>query len=368
MRVTLDYRPALSFPQSGIGRQNIALEQAINDVSSVDLRLVTPAPADHSIRQTAACPLWSTASIQGQHRLPLRLRFEGLFLPRYLREQAIDIHINNFNMGLPLGCKPGKTRYVLQLHDLFQLTQKNHHGSPIKERIYRYTDALSIRYSIWRADRIWTPSQFTANEVTRYYPWAQKKLRVLPNLVNDAPAETSLSPSLNIPARFWLAVGTREPRKNIPWFINQWMQARQTNAAIPDLALVGDSDVIPQNQRQLPGLHFYNHLQDQDLYALYRRAERLWQPSFAEGFGLPIVEALSVGTAVAVATGSALDEVAPKDAPRFASDDGPALIKLMHELAAQPLNDREKAIAYAQRFQRQAYNQRVIELLKELAP
>ncbi len=368
MRVTLDYRPAISFPKSGIGRQNIALEQALSCIPSVDLRLITPAPFDHPIRQSAVCPTWEIKSVNGQHRLPLRLRFEGLFLARYLREQSIDIHINNFNMGLPLGLKPRGTRYILQLHDLFQLTLQNHHSSALKERIYRCTDALSIRYSIWCADRIWTPSKFTADQVTLHYPWAREKLRVLPNLVEEAPRDISLPAHLNVPARFWLAVGTREPRKNIPWFVTQWAQARQTNAAVPDLVLVGERNDIPYKQRQLPGLHFHHDLQDQELYALYRRTERLWQPSFAEGFGLPIIEALSVGTAIAVARGSALDEIAPTDSPRFAPDDGPALIKLMHELAIAPKHDRQQAIIHARRFQRQAYQQRLLELLKELTP
>ncbi|MEN1226717.1 glycosyltransferase, partial [Pseudomonas aeruginosa] len=62
-------------------------------------------------------------------------------------------------------------------------------------------------------------------------------------------------------------------------------------------------------------------------------AERLWQPSYAEGFGLPVVEALSVGTPVAVASGTSLDEITPPSAPRFSPTDGAALERLMLRLA-----------------------------------
>ena len=78
---------------------------------------------------------------------------------------------------------------------------------------------------------------------------------------------------------------------------------------MPPLVLVGSLDHLPEEQRGLPGLHALGGLDDAELHALYRQAERLWQPSYAEGFGLPVVEALSVGTPVAVASGTSLDEV-----------------------------------------------------------
>ncbi|MDT1028295.1 glycosyltransferase family 1 protein, partial [Pseudomonas paraeruginosa] len=58
--------------------------------------------------------------------------------------------------------------------------------------------------------------------------------------------------------------------------------------------------------------------------------------SYAEGFGLPVVEALSVGTPVAVASGTSLDEITPPSAPRFSPTDGAARERLMLRLADAP--------------------------------
>ncbi len=100
-------------------------------------------------------PRWA-APLDSVHRLPDRLRFEGAWLPQALRDAGIEIYVANINMGLPLGRKPAGMRYVLQLHDLFQLTQQNNHGSRLKARIYRLTDYLSIAWSLKVADQIWT--------------------------------------------------------------------------------------------------------------------------------------------------------------------------------------------------------------------
>ncbi|MCF5422415.1 glycosyltransferase, partial [Pseudomonas syringae] len=188
MRIGLDYRAAAGYPISGIGRQNLALEQAFREHPDVQLQLFGVAPYDHPVRRVMHAPRWA-APLNSVHRLPDRLRFEGQFLPAALRDAGIQIYVANINMGLPLGRKPADIRYVLQLHDLFQLTQHNSHGSRLKARIYRMTDYLSIAWSLKVADQIWVPSQFTANEAARMFPRIKAKLRVIPLLVEAFKGE-----------------------------------------------------------------------------------------------------------------------------------------------------------------------------------
>lgn len=364
MRVGLDYRPGISNPNNGIGRQNVALASVLSDLPGVELQLFTPAPLDHPIRAKAHCPAWD-CSVDGQHRLPRRLRFELGYLPTALKRAGIDVHISTFNMGLPLPPRPPGIRYVLQLHDLFQLHLKNRHSSWLRETVYRISDNLSIRYSVSVADRIWTPSRFSADEVARTFPWAADKVRVLPNLVPTCTLQPT-TPSAGLPERFWLAVGTREPRKNIPWFVEHWAQARSTDPTIPDLVLVGGGEFIPPQQRNLAGLHLMPTLDDAELQGLYHAAERLWHPSYAEGFGLPVIEAMAAGTPVAVASGTSLDEIVPPGTPRFSPHDGAALVVLMHELAHARPSDPQALRTWAQRFSEQPYRARVTELLQEL--
>ncbi|SDU93392.1 glycosyltransferase family 4 protein [Pseudomonas sihuiensis] len=364
MRVGLDYRPGISNPHNGIGRQNLALAKVLEELPGVDLHLFTPAPLDHPLRATAHCPTWDS-TVDGQHRLPRRLRFELGYMPWALRRAGIDVHISTFNMGLPLPPRPSGVRYVLQLHDLFQLHLKNHHATWLRETVYRISDNLSIRYSVNVADRIWTPSQYSADEVARVFPSAAPKVRVLSNLVPSSTLEPML-PEQPLPSRFWLLVGTREPRKNIAWFIEHWHKARLTDPAIPDLVLVGGGEFVAPQQRELPGVHLMPTLGDAELQGLYGAAERLWHPSYAEGFGLPVIEAMAVGTPVAVASGTSLDEIVPEGTPRFSPYDAAAVIELMHRLARPDEPDRQVLRDWARRYAEQPYRARVAELLQEL--
>ncbi|MBI7207188.1 glycosyltransferase family 4 protein, partial [Pseudomonas aeruginosa] len=316
MRIGLDYRTVGSSPHSGISRQVYAMEQALESLPGTQVTRFTVAPLDDPLRQRAVCPPWGCPRT-AMHQPHQRLRFEAGFLPRALREQDIDLYISTFNMGLPLPPRPPGVRYALLIHDLFQITLKNYHANRLKALVYRVSDYLSIAYALRVADRVWTPSQYSADEAVRLFPGVAGKVRVLPNQVDGFAGEPADLSARGLPPRYWLLVGTRELRKNVPWFVSAWARARAQAPGVPPLVLVGSLDHLPEEQRGLPGLHALGGLDDAELHALYRQAERLWQPSYAEGFGLPVVEALSVGTPVAVASGTSLDEVTPPwGAPR----------------------------------------------------
>jgi len=365
MRVALDYRAATVAPSSGIARQVKALEQALCARDDTQLVLFSEAPLDHPQRLTAACPDWQSP-MEGLQRPQVRLRFERRFLPAAIRQHTIDLYIATANMGLPIGQKPAGTRYVLVLHDLFQLTQRNFHRSRLKALAYRLIDSASIAWSIWIADEVWCPSRFSCNEAARLFPWAKPKFRVLNNLVpeyQDAPGQL---PS-GLPERYWLAVGTREPRKNMAFFVENWHACRLENPQVPELVLVGHASDLPPALNELPGLHWVNGVSDAQLHALYLNADCLWQPSYAEGFGLPVIEALSAGTPVAVARGSALEEVAPPSARRFDAGDRDQLkTALIDQAQDESTTDPQTLRDWARQFAEPAYRQRLDALLAAL--
>lgn len=366
MRVAIDYRPVTAAPYSGIAKQVLAMEQALLAAGHTVLRM-TEAPLQHAHRSLCLCPDWPNET-HGLHRPTARWRFEACFLPKALASHAVDVYIATANMGLPVSFKPVPYLRMLLLHDVFQLTAHNRHQSRLKKALYRAIDWLSIWFSVRSADRILTPSQFSADEIQRLFPAAAGKIAVLPNAVSYSPLQAPARPA-DLEAPYWLLVGTREPRKNITWFIEQWWLARQRHANIPDLVLVGSVADLPPHQQSLPGIHIKQQLSEAALNTLYYHAHMLWQPSYAEGFGLPVIEAMAQGTPVAVATGSALDEVASPDSDRFSPQDGTALVQLMISRADyQTLHApaaRATLQAWAQQFDHTHYQQRLLALIND---
>lgn len=369
MRIGLDFRAVTAAPYSGVARQALALYDTLRQRPATEVLPFTAAPADHPHRTKAVCP--SRASpVSGLHRPAERWRFERQFLPEALRVHDIDAYVATVNMGLPVGLdarQKRRTRWVLQVHDVFQLTLRNRHQSAWREVAYRLIDHLSIRHATRLADAIWVPSDHTAESLRTVLPDTAGRIRVLPNAVPFEPWQR-IQKDVFAPLRYWLLVGTREPRKNIPWFVAAWSRARQQRPdLIPDLVLIGHPDDLPGAPS---GVRFVHGIDDAQLSSWYRQAERLWHPAYAEGFGLPVIEAAACGTPVATATGSSLDEVTPPGAPRFDPHDGQALVALMLTLAQHgraPAEGAEHLRQWALRHDLGPYARRVDELLAELA-
>lgn len=369
MRVGIDIRPLTAAPYSGVGRQALALYNTLRLRPDTDVVPFTNAPLTH-VHRTWACAPPRPAAIEDLHQPRQRYQFERRFLPDALSALAIDVYVATGNMGLPIGLsdvRRQRTRWVLQLHDVFQITQRDHRESGVKAWLHRWCDHWSIRHAVDLADAIWVPSTSTAQAVVDLFPQARQRIRLLPCAV-PFDAWQRLQQDVFAPPRYWLLVGSRAPRKNTEWFLRAWQQARETwPDLIPPLVVIGhprDVTSVPQHVRFVHGVN------DAQLSSWYRRAERLWHPSLAEGFGLPVIEAAACGTPVASAKGSSLDEVSPPGSLRFDPGDDVSLIQLMHRAARQGRGDSETTELlqqWAARYDLPRYASALDELLQELA-
>lgn len=116
---------------------------------------------------------------------------------------------------------------------------------------------------------------------------------------------------LGLPTEFLLFVGTLEPRKNLP----RLLQAHaRLGDAVPPLVIVGAAgwanDSLAPLLAEAKNVVVVGHVADEDLPALYAGASAMCYPSLMEGFGLPILEAMSHGTAVVTSSGTSTEEVA----------------------------------------------------------
>jgi glycosyltransferase involved in cell wall biosynthesis len=139
------------------------------------------------------------------------------------------------------------------------------------------------------AERIIAVSEFTAQELVQLLSVADEKIRVVPNAVG--PPFTPKGSAAE--GEYVLAVGTLEPRKNLPALVEGFRRADLNGC---ELRLVGDpgwGDVDVMN-----GVRWLGRVTDDELASLYRGARCVAYVSLYEGFGLPVLEAMACGTAV----------------------------------------------------------------------
>jgi glycosyltransferase involved in cell wall biosynthesis len=173
-------------------------------------------------------------------------------------------------------------------------------------RAYKYADAVVV------------PTHAVAQQLAEYFDFGER-VRVIGGAVSSRlalPADADArAAALDLPARYLLTVGTLEPRKGLEPLIRSL--ASPLTLGLPLLVIGpagwGDVDVasIAASAGLEPGrVRTLGHLSDADLAVALSRATVFVYPSLAEGFGLPVLEAMSLGAPVVHSDVPALMEVA----------------------------------------------------------
>ena len=155
-----------------------------------------------------------------------------------------------------------------------------------------------------------TPTDAVADEVAAEYGLPRASVRAV-HLGIDPAWSATRAPSaqekaaLGLPAEYIVAVGTVEPRKNLPLLVS----AHRLLPAAPPLVLVGDVRWAGEVARPSPRVHLTGYVPDEDLRRIVAGARVLAYPSRREGFGLPPLEALACGVPVVVSDLPVLREV-----------------------------------------------------------
>ncbi|MEH6590841.1 MAG: glycosyltransferase family 1 protein [Halioglobus sp.] len=233
-----------------------------------------------------------------------------LIYPKWLREDDIDVFWSPRH-HLPPGL-PRSIRAVVSIHDLVWVSHPE-----TMPALSRLGESLQMPHALKRADRVVALSDFTADELLKKYPALASRLSTvspasyLPVITTlaDKPQPKELAP--------FLFVGTLEPRKNLDRLFAAYRLYVDAVAAPRRLQIVGGAGwggVRPQSLITRHGLsgqvEIHGKVDEHTLYQLYRAAHCLVLPSLYEGFGLPIVEALSQGVPVITSMDSAMSEAA----------------------------------------------------------
>jgi glycosyltransferase involved in cell wall biosynthesis len=322
VRVLIDYRPALR-ERSGVGEYTHQLTKALLACTAgaktgrtLELTLFSSSWKD---RLRAATDLAGATIVD--RKVPVRVlnfAWHRLGWPpaELLARSTFDV----VHSPHPLLTPARRAAQVVMIHDLNFLT----HPERTRAEIRRDYPALA-RDHARRADAVLVPSAYTANEVERLFDVPRDRLAVC------APGAPDWSPRATTPTDgYILFFGTLEPRKNVGGLLDAYerlLAASQSSIAgggqpvagrrsIPTLVLAGRATAEAQpwldriNRPPLRGaVRHVGYVDANHRRPLFEGAQLLVQPSFDEGFGMTVLEAMSVGVPVVAANRGSLPEV-----------------------------------------------------------
>lgn len=201
--------------------------------------------------------------------------------------------------------------YVV-IHDVLPFTHP--HLFPFG---FRLRCQILFTLSMFGAEKIFVVSEFSRNAVALLYPSLARKLAVVPNgpsfpLEAYFVAERSQSPRSR---PYVMTVGRIEERKNIPLLANAFIAAGLKDV---DLIVVGKSDLTGSSPLPIhPNIRVLDKADDGELQALYLGAALFVFPSQAEGFGIPLLDAILFGIPTISSSLTAMTEVAGDCAALF---------------------------------------------------
>jgi glycosyltransferase involved in cell wall biosynthesis len=269
---------------------------------------------------------------------------------------------------------------VITIHDVIPLQFSKQYPAGIKGKIKLFLQQIALS----SVARIITDSEASKTNISKYLGVKQQSIDVVPLAANKKISYVALkdqkivAKKYNLPSKFALYVGDINYNKNIPGLLKSFSQVKSKL----QLVCVGKNfreQDIPEWER-IQNTITKHHLQNSvvflnnvdstsDLAAIYSQAAVYIQPSLAEGFGLPILEAMQCHTPVIAYKKSAMKEVGGNHIVYPSAVQNRTLAETIDEVVAMHNHDRRKwvlqAYSWSQTFSWQKTAQKTIAVYKK---
>ena len=202
-------------------------------------------------------------------------------------------------------------------------------------------------------DRIFVNSRFTGGEVAELLGVPEERIRVAHPGID--PIFRADGEAADLGGPYVLAVGTLEPRKNLPALVTAFSLLRRRRPELT-LALAG-LEGWEERPLAAEGVRLLGFVPDEELARLYQGAAAFAYPSRFEGFGMPVVEALASGVPAVVSSHPSLDEASGGVALRADPDEPEAFAEALERALAEP---RGRGVEHASRFTWRACGEAVL--------
>ncbi len=277
-----------------------------------------PLTSGHSVRGVGFNTRGLLYGLQSQNREGISIETGGVFnadLSKYNVVHFTAFH--PFFLSLPF-FKPKNTKFILTIHDLMQLIYPSVYKPGIKGKIKFWINKFLIKMHV---DAIITISETSKKDICRFLKISPEIVHVIPlapaqrQVDKDVTKET-VSKKFKLPNRFVLYVGDINYVKNIKTLVDACRDINAPLVISGKQALEVDSlDLNHPELRHLKdinwkGVYRLGFASDSELVRIYELATLYVQPSFYEGFGMPVLEAFLLKCPVVASKTQALVEIA----------------------------------------------------------
>ncbi|HAR99718.1 MAG: putative glycosyltransferase [Candidatus Moranbacteria bacterium GW2011_GWC2_37_73] len=274
--------------------------------------------------------------------LPTKNKFVWNFwtLPKYLKKNPVDVYHTQYITPFFVS---RKVKIVTIVHDI----SFNFFPQFIKFSDLFFLKTL-IPLSLKRADKIVGVSQFTKDEIIKYYKVNPEKVEWIHNSISDEFAKTieaqnlaSVREKYHLPEKFILYLGTLQPRKNVSHLVSAFARIKDSLDGTK-LVICGNieghnadsqikKNVVKFNLEE--DVLFPGFIDEQDKVAVFALAHSFVFPSLYEGFGIPVLEAMSQGVPVLCSDIPSLKEIAENGALFFDLQDLDDFSKKLYDIS-----------------------------------
>ncbi|MEG1622518.1 MAG: glycosyltransferase family 1 protein [Alistipes sp.] len=289
-------------------------------------------------------------------------------------QDKIDIY-HGLSNELPVGLAKRGMKSIVTIHDLIFLHYPEFY-KPVDRIIYKWKFCYACR----TANRIIAVSECTKRDIIRFFKIDPDKIEVIYQGCSSVfqievseEEKARVKAKYQLPDRFLFSVGSIEPRKNIllgvkaleslPEDIHFVAIGRRT-------AYVDEIEAYTAGHQLSSRVHLFHQVEAEDLPIIYHMAHIFIYPSRYEGFGIPIIEAISAGLPVIAATGSCLEEAGGDACIYISPDDEKALAEAVLKISADPELQKQmvtRSQAYIQRFDKKRVADQVAALYQRVA-
>lgn len=261
-----------------------------------------------------------------------------------------------------------KISQIVVIHDLSMFYYPEHLGKKLSNKFEKVT-----KMAAEKSDKIITISQSTKRDLIKTLNIEKDKISVIYPGLNKFPVVASKLPNGLKSQEYILAVGTIEPRKNLIGLIKAYAMLSEKLQNKYPLVLSGaigwgTDEIFKEAEKIKDKIRFLSYQPDEMLAKLYKEAKVFVYPSFYEGFGFPIIEAMQFGTPVITSDLSSMPEAGGRAALYIDPEDSKSISGALQKVLEGKINiDKVSKLGQdqASKFSWEKTAKETLELIKD---